>query len=528
MSLGAAGAVAFFALAIYARTLAPTITLRNNGSDSGDLVTAAINLGVPHPTGYPLYTMLAHLFTLLPGAEPARQVNLLSALAAAVATGIVFWLAYGVTLAQGRVQRSMALLAAWTAAGLFAFGELLWSQAVIAEVYALQALWVAMLLAVLLCASAPSRPYLLALVFGLALANHLTAVLWLVALWPYVRGARRWLTVAAKDSGTLAAKDNGTLAAKDSGTWRRCLGIGLCLLPGLLTYSYIPVRANAHPVPNWGQANHLSGLLWLVSGAAYRMYAGAVAPAQLLQRLSAWAGIWLRELGVLGLALAFLGLWRGLETERRFTLCGLTYSLLVSGYAMLYQPHDSYLYLLPLGIVFALWTASGAAEVLCGLENWAGSGGQRRLASVAAVVILCSLPLTSIATRFKALDLSRDYDAYRFATAVLDNAAPGAVVLSNGDSETFPLWYVRYGLGRRSDVAVVDRSLLAFDWYRAELVSGHPDWTSVAGARDAGEAVTALVLQERARRPIHLLDADAALLQLADWRREPYFFTLSR
>ena len=92
----------------------------------------------------------------------------------------------------------------------------------------------------------------------------------------------------------------------------------------------------------------------------------------------------------------------------------------------------------------------------------------------------------------------------------------------------FPLWYVRNGLGRRSDVAVVDRSLLAFDWYRAELKWQHPDWAGVAAARNAGEAVAALVLQEWPRLPIHLLDADEALLQLADWRREAHFFTLAR
>ena len=498
--LAAAAAMAFFTFAIYVRTLAPTITLRNNGADSGDLVTAAINLGVPHPTGYPLYTMLAHMFTLLPCAEPARRVNLLSSVAAAAATGIVFWLAYRLTLAHGRT----AVLTAWTGAGLLAFGELLWSQAVIAEVHSLQALLVAILLGILLCGPATFRPYLLALVFGFALANHLAIVLWLGALWPYIPAARRWLTA------------------------QRCIGIGLCLLPGLLMYLYMPLRAGVHPVPNWGQASRLSGWLWLVSGAAYRHYLAAVPPAQLLQRLSAWTGIWLRELSVLGLALAFLGLWHGLETQRQFTLCELTYALLVSAYSMLYAPYDSYLYLLPLAIIVALWTASGAAEMTQGIAAWARSSRERLLAVDAAVVILCIMPLASIAARFHMLDCSRDYEAYRFATQVLDSADPGAIVLSNGDSETFPLWYVRYGLGRRSDVTVVDRSLLAFDWYRAEVAWQHPEWAGVVGAPDAGAAVAALLAQEGLRRPVHLLDSDTFLLQIAVWRREAHFFTLSR
>ena len=46
----------------YARTLAPSITWANDGSDSGDLVAAAATLGVAHPTGYPTYLLLARLF----------------------------------------------------------------------------------------------------------------------------------------------------------------------------------------------------------------------------------------------------------------------------------------------------------------------------------------------------------------------------------------------------------------------------------------------------------------------------------
>jgi len=504
VALGATGFTALFAFAVYVRTMAPTITWRNGGADSGDLVTAAVNLGVPHPTGYPLYTMIAHLFAALPGAEPARNVNLMSAMAAALAVGFCFWAAYRLISTHERITGALALAVAWAAAGLYAFGELLWSQATIAEVYSLNALLVAMLLAVALSDSPRARPYVLTLLFGLGLAHHVTIVLLLPSLWPYVPVVRQWLTV------------------------RRSLRIGLCLLLGLLAYLYIPIRAAADPVPNWGEADNPSGFIWLVSGAAYRQYLSALPPSHLLQRLSAWAAIWVRDLGVLGLALALLGLWRGLETNRRFTSFGVTYVVLLSGYAMLYVTFDSYLYLIPAAIIIALWMARGAIVALCGLQDWTRSGLHRRLVTVAGVLVLTALPLTSIASRFRAMDLSADYEAYTFGKNVLEAAAPSAIVVSDGDTQTFPLWYLRYGLEKRPDVIVVDRRLLAFDWYRDHVVSRHPELAMVAKAHDAQEALAILVQEGGLHRPVHLTYSDDFVLGLAAWTYEDPIFTLLR
>jgi len=502
--LAVAACTALFAFAIYFRTMAPTITWRNAGADSGDFVTAAINLGVPHPTGYPLYTIIAHLFAALPGAEPARNVTLLSAVAGALAVGASFWAAYRLIVTEEGDSGTLALTAAWAAAGVHAFGELLWSQATIAEVYSLNALLVAMLLAVALSSPARVRPYLLTLLFGLGLAHHVTIVLLLPALWPYAPVIRRGLTV------------------------RKALRMGLCLLPGLLAYLYIPIRAAAHPVPNWGQANDLSGFIWLVSGTAYRQYLGTLLPSHLLQRFSAWAGIWVREIGVLGLALALLGLWRGLETNQRFALFGLTYVLLLSGYAMLYLTSDSYLYLIPAATLIALWMAWGAIVALHALQEWARAESRRRMVTVAGVLILAALPVLSIVTRFRAMDLSADYEARAFAENVLEAAAPSAIIISDGDRQTFPLWYLRYGLGERRDVVIVDQRLLAFDWYRDDLAAQHSELAMVAKTHDAHNAITVLVQEIGLYRPVHLTFSDDSLFDLAVWTYEDPLFTLVR
>src|SRR3712207_9227121 len=92
-------------------------------------------LGMTHPTGYPSYLMLSHLFTYLPFGDCAYRANLASAVYAALAVSVVF--AAGYLLSRRVVAAAIAALA-------FGLGSALWSQAVIAEVYTLNALFVAL------------------------------------------------------------------------------------------------------------------------------------------------------------------------------------------------------------------------------------------------------------------------------------------------------------------------------------------------------------------------------------------------
>jgi hypothetical protein len=490
------------ALAVYLSTLAPTITWRRHGSDGGDLVTAALNLGVPHPTGYPWYTLLAHLFTALPGAEPARKVALLSALAAALAVGLVFWTGRR-SLVSAQNGRGAALVGAWVAAGGLAFGEMLWSQATIAGTYALNALLVAATIALLAGPSWRLKPYALAVLLGVGLAHHVTIVLLLPALWPYARNIRGWLSA------------------------RRLAALLLCLLPGLLTYLYIPLRARTYPVPNWGGAEGLSGLAWLVSAKAYHGYFGTVPAAQVVQRLSAWAGIWLQNVGIVGLALALLGLQSQLDSDRRSAWFGLTYVAATSFWALSYSTVDSFLYMLPALIPVCLWMGRGVLVV------WRWTAGVLRNAPwsklrVAVLALAALLPMVSLTANWRSLDISRDREALDYATGILSRAAPGAVLLSNGDLQTFPLWYVRYGLGMRPDVTVVDRNLLAFDWYCRDLALRDPRLGALVSASDALEAAEVIVQGAWGVRPVQLTYEDGDLLRQAEWRADGSLLTLTQ
>src|SRR3990172_1746314 len=85
--VGLVGAVVFVgALALYVRTAAPSVL----GADSGEFQFVPPVLGIAHPPGYALYTLLGKLFSLLPLGEIAYRVNLMSGFFGAWAVGLVY------------------------------------------------------------------------------------------------------------------------------------------------------------------------------------------------------------------------------------------------------------------------------------------------------------------------------------------------------------------------------------------------------------------------------------------------------
>ena len=150
-------------LALYAATLPRTVVLE----DDGLFLMAGAHLGVAHPPGYPIHTLIVHLFTRLPFGDAAFLGHLSSAVLGALACGAAYCCARLL-----RASPVPALAAAW----LFGVSEQFWSQAIIAEVYTLNALlFFAVYALVLLGARDPRRGWPLscaAAAWGAGLANH--------------------------------------------------------------------------------------------------------------------------------------------------------------------------------------------------------------------------------------------------------------------------------------------------------------------------------------------------------------------
>ncbi len=429
-----------FALLLYLRTLAPTVLYYDlpRLRDSATLQAKAAVLGIPDYTGYPTYIMLAHLFTYLPFGDVAYRVNLASAVFGALAVGLV-------ALAGAR-------LSGWAAAGMaggLAFGvaPVFWSQAVIAEVYTLNALFVALVLCLLLAWRGRRRDrYLLAAAFfmGLSLTHHLTSGLLVPAAV---------LFVLLVDRRKLLE-------------WRLVLkGAGLFVL-GLAPYLYLPIRASMDYLPRgylWGQPliqkyppNTLYGFYNLVSGGQWKERMWAFGPGELPGRVEMYLEHMMGAGGQFGVWLVAVAVAGFLYLLYRDAAAAAMLGFLYLGwlfYALEYNIEDIEYYFVPTYLVLALFMAAGLGGLLDAARAVAGRlpavPGTAAAALLSAACVL--LPLGHLDETYGRVDMSGDYRGREIIESVARNVERGATVLHHRS----PLDYMVLVERRRTDLTLL-------------------------------------------------------------------------
>jgi hypothetical protein len=191
-------------------------------------------------------------------------------------------------------------------------------------------------------------------------------------------------------------------------------------------------------------------------------------------------------------------------------------------YAIGYNTPDSFVYLIPVWCVAALWLAAGLAWLLEAIARWldrrldrptesaltvqddatAGRVTIPAILGAILIILLLALPAFSAARFWRENDLSYDREARDFVTHALADAAPDAIVLTSSDGPTFALWYALYGLGQRPDMAPVNVNLVSFDWYRRTLAGRHPDLAAALSVFDPARPTTWLAAVA-AERPLY-------------------------
>lgn len=419
-------------LAVYIKTLCPTTYT----DDCGEIATAVATGGVVHPPGYPLYCLIGFLFThVILAGEPAWRLGLLSSVSAAVAVPLVFLLSR--RLGAGRI---------WAATGalVFAFSYTLWQQATKVETYALNALFVALLLnlAVVYAQTGKRSIFLwLAAAGGLALTNHLT-IIWLLP-------ALLWIVLP-------------TLFAVEGAPWK-VFGAGVALCAGmLLLYGYEAVAAIIHPGGQvWGDPSTAERLSLQVTGARYHDYFAKLGASGMLHRDLVFAPSWIwLNLGFL-LPFSLVGLvvlWRG--AGRRFAQ-GLLIAL--AGYLIcntVYGIDNIFEYYTPVVLVLCTLGGGGLQVSLDWLLRKSDEDSAARLRALAAICGVLLLALVPAAKNWRLCDRSHALFVRTLALDTLAPLPPHAVLVVSGDNRIFPLWYAQDILRFRPDVLILPRDFL--------------------------------------------------------------------
>ncbi len=329
------GATFVIAQVFYALTQAPTVTLE----DSGELVTAAHHLGVPHPPGYPLWTLLAWLFTRLfwfvryhGHPNPAWAVNCMSGFFGALTSGIAALIVSRsgrdllrtfrreedteTATATEKVVSGVSGIAAGLA---LAFCPYIWSQSVIAEVYTINTFLHVLILALAYVWLHRPREdrllYWIAAVFGVTFTNCQPIVLLVPGLMMIFWAADRrlfrdclaaglalvgvaillqlaypeyaFLNLARRDVWTaigllLLASPLAIWAACRSlfTEWRRLVPLILFAMLGLSLFIYMPIASDFNPPMNWGYPRTFEGFRHAVTRGQYQALAPALSPKQ--------------------------------------------------------------------------------------------------------------------------------------------------------------------------------------------------------------------------------------------------------
>jgi len=426
------GAAAFV---LYLLTLAPTILY----GDSGEFQFVPFLLGVPHPTGYPLYTLLGWAWShLVPIGQVAYRMNLFSAWWAAVTIAFLYLTARAL-LRQvlGALANPLRRLVAALAALTFAVTPTFWSQALIAEVYSLHILLVTLMIYSLLiwAEHRTTGPLLCAVAFlGLGLAHHRTTLLLVPAL-----AAMVWLT------------DRRALC--DRRRWPKAL---LLLLFPLASYLIILWRAPQMPYLNLrldpGRelvrlAPGVPGFLDLVLGGPFVGWVSlSVDP---LERLAMAWKLLLGDIGWPSLVLAAVGVaWLALA-QRMSTRASLAFlgliGLLTLAFNLLYTIFDIAVLFLPVFLVLLLFAATGVG-FLAHLPR-------SRSIQLLVIVPCFAFPVWLGSTHYLDLDRSHSVEARVQWDAIASAPLPADAILVGPDpNEMMPFWYLQYVEGRRTDL----------------------------------------------------------------------------
>jgi hypothetical protein len=467
------GALFSFGLLLYAPRAYRVLAV---AGDSAELTTAAALWGVPHPPGYPLYTFVGHLVTLLP-IDPALAMHLLSALLHAAALGFV----------GCAIERfTGSVVAAAIGAGTLAFGRVFFLGSLYAEVFPLNEL----VFACLLWLAARRGPWpAMALVLGLGLAHHPMIVLAVPALALLVRerppkGLR--LAVLAVASPVAA-------------------------------YALVPLAASREPYLSWGDVHDLGSLVHLVTRQDYGGPLRAsrqLADGQLFERLDAFSAATFSSFGAAGSLLVAAGAVAACRRDRRTGIALLAAALLtgpIFATANAFDLHSVYRvafferFFGMSHVALAVLAGFGVA----GVEPWLGARPLGRVA-LAALAILTLGPLVPNVAK---LDVSSNRLGLAYAHDLVDSAPDGALVLLKGDMPTQAALYT-CGVERRcGDRIVLAPGQLAMPWYRRQVERRYPA-LELAADGDVGSLVAHLVEHELPRRPVlvheELLDQAAS------------------
>jgi hypothetical protein len=264
------------------------------------------------------------------------------------------------------------------------------------------------------------------------------------------------------------------------------------MVAGYSTHVYLPIRAAQHPGVNEGAPATWDRLRDLLERKQYGEMNMFVRRAPLSVQLDKefwryfsrqwpivpggnppWSSLLPLLLGLVGAG------WHALRERKGFAYNFVFFGLNTAGLIVFLNFSDHEVrdrdYFFQSGYhAFAIWIGFGVSWLIAWIRDSFAEGRPQTLATAGSAALLCLQPFLLIGNLWFHHDRSKNYVARDYAYDMLAPLKPNSFIITNGDNDTFPLWYIQEVEGFRKDVRVVNLSLLNTDWYIRQLRDENP------------------------------------------------------
>jgi hypothetical protein len=444
--------------------MAPTVSF----IDCGELATVCVKLGIAHPTGYPLFTILGHLFSFIPFPEEVFRITFMCGVISSLAVVVFFNMLVFIfrelylepdskkdnsknpTFAKGLNDLTVYFIS-FSSSLILAFSFTFWNVANSIEVYSLHCFYVISIIYVMLKAShftfqlnkEMERYWILfGFLVGLTFSNHLSSVFLSVGcIYLYF-----------------------SVSGFNDVSYKRLAFIAIFFLIAFTAYIYYPLRAD-NPWISWGYPKNLYNFYRHFTGKQFSVWmfsSTEVTSKQFSYYISAFP----KEFFYFPLILSLFGLIEIFKSQKRlfyFTVLLFAFNIF---YAINYDIHDIDSYFLLSYIVNSIWIAFGILFIVKRAKT------NKLQISVASLLIAAVI----LFSNYKENDESNNYFVRDYTFNVY-NSAPGKsiIITSQWDFFVASSWYYQMVKGMRPDIAVIDKELLRKTWYIHHIQVHYPD-----------------------------------------------------
>ncbi|MCR4416546.1 MAG: DUF2723 domain-containing protein [Ignavibacteria bacterium] len=453
-----------FVFVVYLITLAPGIVQ----IDSGELAAVASTLGIAHPTGYPLFTIVGYLFTkLIFFTSKIFALNLLSAIYTLV--GFYFIIKINqIVLNQLKTKTSggkkskkksstsvefskdQILIIAVAGALTIAFSKTFWLQSTSVEVYSLHILLISASIYLFLKAffnendsksnevKTVTIDWLkFAFVFGLSFTNHMTSIL-LIPGFAYLYFSKFSFSKSA---------------------FKKILIMLIPFLFALSIYIYLPLSAAKNPAINWGNPVTWENFKRHIMGWQYQSWIFSSTESASKQ-FKYFTQIFPIEFAYIGLILILLGLIELSKSNKKVLTFYLVLFFTCLLYSINYDINDIDSYFLLSFISAGLIATAGYFYI----ANIFLKEGKNK------IYALLIIPLVILAINFEKVNQNDNTQFQEYSVSVLESADKNSIIISYlWDFLISPSYYLQFVENKRKDVSIIDKELVRRSWYFNQL-----------------------------------------------------------